>query len=127
MVDVSDPSLADGSLIRCVFFSSLLIFFFFPLNKKAYTDVRSDKSDTDWCLCGYTADGKALELRGKGSGGLAEMAQVLKNVISLLVFLKNHLRTLLTTNRCTDTSALLPEMRRASARSSCWSPGVDPK
>ena len=37
-------------------------------------------------ICGYTADGKALELRGKGSGGLAEMAQVSKNGILLLVF-----------------------------------------
>jgi hypothetical protein len=52
MVDVSDPALAE-----------------------AYADVRNDKTDTDWVLCGYTEDGKALQKRGAGSGGLAEMAE----------------------------------------------------
>jgi hypothetical protein len=52
MVDVSDPALAE-----------------------AYADVRNDKTDTDWVLCGYSEDGKSLQKRGSGSGGLAEMAE----------------------------------------------------
>merc|ERR1711991_326966 len=52
MVDCSDEALAE-----------------------AYNDVRNDKSDTDWVLCGYTDDGKSLEIRGSGSGGLDEMKE----------------------------------------------------
>merc|ERR1712065_85092 len=42
--------------------------------EEAYHDVRNDETDTDWMVCGYTDNGKALELRGSGSGGLDEMA-----------------------------------------------------
>merc|ERR1711916_92806 len=41
----------------------------------AYHDVRDDKTDSNWLLCGYTSDGKALELIGSGAGGLTEMAE----------------------------------------------------
>ena len=41
----------------------------------AYNDVRDDNSDTDWALVGYTSNGKALEVRGTGSGGLDELKE----------------------------------------------------
>merc|ERR1711991_233994 len=44
-----------------------------PALYEAYEDVRNDKTDTDWALCGYTQDGKALEVRGSGTGGPNEM------------------------------------------------------
>lgn len=47
--------------------------------KECYDDVRNDKTETDWALFGYTSDGKALEFRGKGSGGLDEMKEQFKD------------------------------------------------
>lgn len=41
---------------------------------KAYDDVRSDKTETDWLLINYEdAKSDRLVLKGTGSGGLAEL------------------------------------------------------
>jgi len=50
MVDVSNPQLAEY-----------------------YQDVRNDTTPTDWCLFGYSSDGKAIEPINKGEDGLEGM------------------------------------------------------
>lgn len=46
----------------------------------AIRDVRSDESETDWCLAGYVDDEKhVVGLIGSGSGGLEELKQHLRN------------------------------------------------
>jgi len=53
MADVSDPAIAE-----------------------AYTDVRSDKSATNWMLVSYEGDkGDKLVLTSTGEGGLKELAE----------------------------------------------------
>lgn len=45
---------------------------------KAYDDVRSDKSETNWLLINYEdAKSDKLYLKGTGSGGLAELKEQL--------------------------------------------------
>ncbi|EGC39067.1 hypothetical protein DICPUDRAFT_12292, partial [Dictyostelium purpureum] len=47
---------------------------------EALKDVRSDASDTNWCLIGY-ANETTLSVLGKGNGGADELAQHLKSNI----------------------------------------------
>mmetsp|Transcript_3847 Transcript_3847/g.5374 ORF Transcript_3847/g.5374 Transcript_3847/m.5374 type:complete len:146 (+) Transcript_3847:97-534(+) len=39
---------------------------------EAYQEVRSDKTNTNWCLFGYEGNAKIV-LQGKGEGGLEEL------------------------------------------------------
>ena len=48
MADLSDPKIDEGTLTYI-----LLIYLIFLTIKKAYQDVRSDKSDTNWLLLDY--------------------------------------------------------------------------
>jgi len=50
MCDVSDPQLSES-----------------------YTEIRTDSKDTNWLLLGYEGNNKII-LKGKGSGGLSELA-----------------------------------------------------
>lgn len=46
----------------------------------AYEEVRADGVDTDWLLLEYVSDKvDALKLSGKGSGGLSELKEFLKD------------------------------------------------
>jgi drebrin-like protein len=48
--------------------------------RDAIADVRSDASDTTWCLVGYQGKkGNTLELLGKGAGGYADFAAQLED------------------------------------------------
>jgi len=49
-----------------------------PRIDEAYLDVRSDKSETNWLLLDYESDkSDKLQLTQKGTGGLAELREVL--------------------------------------------------
>jgi len=54
MADVSNPEIAE-----------------------AYKEIRSDSSQTNWILLGY--EGNSIVVQGRGSGGVTEMAENLKD------------------------------------------------
>ncbi|KAG6873087.1 hypothetical protein C0995_003132 [Termitomyces sp. Mi166 len=77
MADLSDPKI-DQDIFRLIYYCSRLSMIDPDNHLKAYQDVRSDKSDTNWLLLDYISDrSDKLQVTRTGTGGLAELCEVL--------------------------------------------------
>ncbi|KNZ78312.1 Coactosin [Termitomyces sp. J132] len=77
MADLSDSKI-DEDIFRLICYCSSASINDPDNHLKAYQDVRSDKSDTNWLLLDYISDrADKLQVTQTGTGGLAELREVL--------------------------------------------------